>query len=491
MVYFSNIFDIDSALLEDYGALDISLINDLPLFIDPFLLFGSNKKEYQELHKDILRYISFLKSKSQNVTEGQLYAWYMFPEIKQNWLGYSLVGNGGRGLGMDFALSFSANLDIIFDDLGNEKVSKTSHLEKACLFNVGVGRDNISDFTTNLIYPFLLEYSEAFALQYLKDNQCKKVKVAKAYFNYVLERWMPKTYTLPYFNGDFLLLTPKDLLTKDDTWINRNDLTSHYSEAVRGIPNSALRAEIDNYLRSNLPAPTPKKKQPTVKDRAAAITKVLQRYPQIIDYYIKIKENTISSAKNDAKLNVSEIQNMFIGGVTQLIEELAANTEYFKKSDKGDTYPESLKRANYLKQVIENNDGYRIFYYKGNPIKREADIQIIFRLTWYSTKFDVNSEVNNGRGPVDYKISNGSKDNTLIEFKLASNSKLKQNLANQVKVYEDANQTRNSIKIILYFSPDELMSVNLILKELKLEGKKDIILINAGKYNKQSASNVK
>ena len=41
-----------------------------------------------------------------------------------------------------------------------------------------------------------------------------------------------------------------------------------------------------------------------------------------------------------------------------------------------------------------------------------------------------------GRGAVDFKISRGSKDKTLVEFKLAKNTQLKRNLKNQVKIYE-------------------------------------------------------
>ncbi len=37
-IYFSDFFEVDEKIIEDYGALNISLINDLPLFIDPFLL---------------------------------------------------------------------------------------------------------------------------------------------------------------------------------------------------------------------------------------------------------------------------------------------------------------------------------------------------------------------------------------------------------------------------------------------------------------------
>ena len=69
MVYFSDIFGIDEHILEEYGAFNISLINDLPLFIDPFLLYASNKKEYRQQHFNILKYLSFLKTKSEQQKE--------------------------------------------------------------------------------------------------------------------------------------------------------------------------------------------------------------------------------------------------------------------------------------------------------------------------------------------------------------------------------------------------------------------------------------
>ncbi|QBJ63036.1 hypothetical protein B1F84_08280 [Pseudoalteromonas sp. DL-6] len=48
---------------------------------------------------------------------------------------------------------------------------------------------------------------------------------------------------------------------------------------------------------------------------------------------------------------------------------------------------------NFLKDNIENNDGYRIFYQKGKPIASEDTIQRVFRLTWYASPYDVNSEL--------------------------------------------------------------------------------------------------
>lgn len=35
-IYFSDYFNVAPRLLEEYGAFNISLVNDLPLFIDPF-----------------------------------------------------------------------------------------------------------------------------------------------------------------------------------------------------------------------------------------------------------------------------------------------------------------------------------------------------------------------------------------------------------------------------------------------------------------------
>jgi len=77
----------------------------------------------------------------------------------------------------------------------------------------------------------------------------------------------------------------------------------------------------------------------------------------------------------------------------------------------------------------------------------------------------------------------------VVEFKLASNSKLRQNIAKQVEIYKIANNTNKSIKAILYFDETEYRKVVKTLKELKLENDKSIILIDAGR--KISASNVK
>ncbi len=112
--------------------------------------------------------------------------------------------------------------------------------------------------------------------------------------------------------------------------------------------------------------------------------------------------------------------------------------------------------------LLRDCDGYRWFYDGDKPIRRESDLHIMYKLVCYDTIADFNSEVNNGRGPVDFKASNNRKDTTLIEFKLSRT--LKKNLEKQVNVYKDANNTDKAIKVILYFTDEEYEKTINILK---------------------------
>lgn len=247
---------------------------------------------------------------------------------------------------------------------------------------------------------------------------------------------------LPYIDGDFVLLTPKDILTKDEAWINKHDIIGDFDKIADSITNIELRDQINEYLLRHISDRANQREINQVKSRT------LIKFPILIDYYIRYKEDHGYEAVALSEEKVKETEDIFIQQVTSLVKELRTNKNFY--SQKGDTFDEAYNRVIFLKQVIENNDGYRLFYVKGSPLKRESDLQLIFRLTWYAAEEDVNAEVNNGRGPVDYKISRGSKDSTLVEFKLASNSKLKQNLSKQVEVYKNANQTKKSIKVILF-----------------------------------------
>lgn len=481
-IYFTDFFGVSPATLEDYGAFNVSLINDLPLFIDPFLLFNSNKPEYRELHESIITYVRFLKSKSlvTGIDNGLLQSWFTFPEVRQNWLGFSKRGNRGSGLGTDFAYALNRNLRSVFTNFGEEEITRSSHLEKLCLIKDGIGRDNISDFTTNLIKDFLLRYTETFAVNYIADTFRRPTVVPKVRFNYHIETWAAGRYELPFFNGDYVILTPKDILTKDDTWISRQDLLHKLKDIATAVPDAQLRAQINNYLLRVI------SKKSTKQDEREAAGRVVEMYPEILDWYIKHQEDTGRKAERLSRQNVEEIEQLLIAQVKQLVGQLQQRTHFYEIC--GDTYDEAHDRVMFLKDVIENKGGHRLFYLKGQPIRTEEHLHIIYRLTWKGTPSDVSREVNDGRGPVDFKVSRGAADKVLVEFKLASNSQLKRNLQHQVPIYQNASDTRRSLKVIVYFTDAESTKVRTILKELKLQADPSIILIDACMSNKPSAS---
>ncbi len=151
------------------------------------------------------------------------------------------------------------------------------------------------------------------------------------------------------------------------------------------------------------------------------------------------------------------------------------------------SYQEAINRIVHLKKVIEHEDGFRFFHSKDELIREEKDLHILFKLTWFETIFDVNSEVNNGLGPVDSKISFGRHDQTIVEFKMASNTSLS-NFPIQLKVYEKANYKPKSIVVIFCTSKEEKEKVDRLVK---MTGSQNVILIDARKDNKISASRAK
>lgn len=484
-IYFSDFFRIPPTVLSQYGAFDISLNGDLPLFVDPFLLFNSEKPRYQELHAEIIKYMRFLKERTLSgaIAPALVDAWFAFKEVRQNWLGFCLSGNHGHGLGAGFARALHKNFNTVFRNFGEETVSHSSHLEKLCLVRDGVGRDMISDFTTNMIKSFLADYTQKFALKNLPASRRRKVSVPDVMFNYDTQSWTSKSYELPFFMGDYVLLTPKDMLTKDEAWINRPELIEKFAEIAVALPDPVLRAQVNEYLARVLP------REPDVKREKInlAITQVIERFPQVLDYYILDKEQRGEEAVSISSDRVREVESWFVNQVRRFVHEDLEPSGFYAVA--GNTYTEAKLRINYLKDVIENKGGHRIFYHDGRVIEREADLQILYRLTWFATKSDVSREANDGRGPADFKISRGARDKTIIEFKLASNTQLERNLEKQTSVYEKASDTTNpTIKGILYFSSNQLIRVKTILKRLNLEDSPHIVLIDGGADNKPSGS---
>ena len=504
-IYFSDYFGVHPDVLEQYGALDVSVVADMPLFIDPFLLFNSEKDEYQALHQHILRYLRFLRDHAgDDLDPGLVRAWYAFKEVKQNWLGFTEGGNAGHGLGMKFARALHLALRDVLGSLGQETITESSHLEKVSLITDGVGRDSISDFTTNLIKHYLLTYTETFALAHVAPEQTRKVQVPRALFNENTETWATRTYTLPWLDGgvdadgndlpgDYVLLTPLDLLTRDETWINRADMVRSFDLLPVAVTDQVQRAQIERYFSRKLGDAT------KAEDIADARASTIRAFPELVDYYIALKEADRESASAVSLEKAQDTQAVLRDQVQATARDLAEKTNLFDQP--WTSYDEAKAAVATFKHYVEHQDGYIVVNRGGGkPFASEKEVQSYFGLLFQASRFgsfDVNREPNNGRGPVDFKVSMGGLDKTLIEFKLASSTSLKRNLRNQVEVYLKANKTDTAVKVVIVYTRQEAAKVERVFKQLDRElelapgttGRR-VVVIDARADNKPSASKV-
>jgi len=493
-IYFSDYFEIGHDVVDSYGALDISLLSDNPAFVDPFLIFYSKNKEYQKLHQFIVNYLVFLKKQSDEGNFSHLF--YTFPEVNEVWLGFSKSGNKGLGLGKYFANELNENLVSIFKGSKN-KITKSTHIEKLCIIGERVGADKISDFTLNLIKHYLVKYTEKFAIENLDKKHISKFRVSKLYFDFENSNWVDGESTLPispHNKSDYVLLTPKDILVKEEGWISVNDFLNNDGLIISNIPNEDLRYKINQYFRSLIPDKHNKKgkleKDFSKKNTRNALKETAKKFPELIDYFIKHKEENGEGAIEASLIDNDFLKQVFYLGVKTITEKL--KTEGFYSADsKSTSFSETIEKIKKFKHVMEKRDGYDVFWDKNELRKfKEPDVDKMIDLVFASSNFSIDKQVNNGRGPSDIKVSIGSADCTIIETKLAKNTHLEKNLLNQLNIYKEANNTANGVYVILYFDNSELKRVENILKKSKMTDFVDkwIFLIDCRK--KISASKV-
>lgn len=500
---FSEEFEISSKIVELYGAINISLICDIPLFIDPLLIFNSSKIEYQELHKKIIRYFYFLAKKAEKeLNDAEIKAWFTFKEVCNNWLGYALKGNKGSALDMEFGRFLYKNIAFV---LNNNNISKGKHAEKIMLLYKKSGKDKISDMTVNLIKEYLCEYTEKFAKRHLKNNKkCKMMIVDKVGFNYETESFYSREYYLPYIinekgKEEYILLTPKDMLRQEEPSINRKDFFSNIDNILYSIDNDVLRNEVNNYIQLAILRyeremkdinKEPKEKEEQ-KVKMNAFEQKVEEHPEIYDYYIRLKEYEKKEVRKKCEKEVNEQIEKLIKNAEEICNVI--QREGYIANESITAKEETRERIKFFKHVIEDCDAYKNLYYDGKRIAKEDDLNRMFRFVWMKSKFKANFETNNGRGEADVVVSKGSDNQCVAEFKLASNTRGLKKVFEQAEVYCKANGCTEKIIVIFYFDEKEYENVQKWINKNNL-GKlldQDIFLIDCRYDNKISGSKIK
>ena len=466
---FSERFNVDEKNIMSYGAINVQLLCDLPLFIDPMLIFLNEKPQYQALHKNIIKYFAYLKDKAkQKLSDKEIKDLFSFREIPNNWFGYSLEGNKGKALGDDFAYFLSHNIN---NALGTTYEIE-EHFERIMLLNPGSGKDRISDMTVNLIKRFLAEYTEQFAKKYIDGSLCHEFLVDRVKFNYEDERFISCSYILPAVKNkagedEFVLLTPADIVRVDEPAINHKDFINSYSAILASpICNSELRSRINRYLRDKV---TQYEKEQQEKKRKiseikieqikkAAFSEIALDYAGLIDSYIGLKESMTRDTRKNADRELSKQLTRFKTNVNKMIS-LFINSQY-QPTPNASPYNEMVARIKHIKQLIEERGGKEYLFVEGEEIRVENDIIRFFKFV--------------SEGINSLLVQKGSLSQTYevkVHFKLASNRRLDVFLKEIRKTIIKSGGNRD-IVVLIYFSKSDYRNA---IRKIENAECKDII----------------
>lgn len=191
---------------------------DVPVGIDPFLLFKSRDPELRGLHDNI---ISVFRSGVDCIKAGraeEARAIFQFPEVAEIGLGYTRKGKKGSGVG-DFLSTLILNT---LRDSPRMLDRGVRHVEELQLISMGIGPDRVSDIAASLIKSFLIEYTQ---------KQCATWGIplargapVKHWFDYGIWNWMDGYFDLPIspLDGSPILLVPRRIV-RALPWINYDD----------------------------------------------------------------------------------------------------------------------------------------------------------------------------------------------------------------------------------------------------------------------------
>jgi len=136
------------------------LDQDLPLCIDPFLLYKSRDDTLRTLHGQLLDLFNTGVGLFRDNKRIEMDELIDFPEVDEIGFGYCEDGVHGSGLGI-YLNRLLADTLAASDAL---QARGLRHVEELQLVSIGVAADRVSDIAANVFKMFLIEYTQKQAI---------------------------------------------------------------------------------------------------------------------------------------------------------------------------------------------------------------------------------------------------------------------------------------------------------------------------------------
>jgi hypothetical protein len=221
------------------------LDEDIPFYIDPFLLWKSPSQQDNSLHTTIVNSFNYLGNLFLKDEKKSIEILINISECDEVGLGNS-KNKHGKKIGDKLA----HNVLSIFKNVPQINKQGFTHFEEIQLLVENFSKDRVSDISANFVKSFLIDYT---------IQQCEKFKlpIQKTdinYFNTQKGKIVSEKVNLP-FNPDSkipILLVPKRWL-RFIPWLNFEDYYTNYistsDKLLKGQPIN--RVEILEYNRKN------------------------------------------------------------------------------------------------------------------------------------------------------------------------------------------------------------------------------------------------
>lgn len=394
---------------------------DTMLFIDPFLIYGSEDGAFKGSHASVVDYfqVAFeLVAKSggnkNSVSWRNAERLLTFPEVGELCLGYAGRGSHGAGSGKDTATRLTSALLAAV----KQGIKHLDHFEEIQLFEEGIGPDRISDAIGNILRDRICLYTQSIAAE-------MKISVSTVRYDHVAfdkgaQRIIVNSYKLPInpYTDRPILLIPKKYLRPLPT-INPDDYWSYCYSAHSGLVAEMFGDDITNRVDKE-----------TIIDFAKA-------HPETRSQYVKEKEEEGTEPydfPNDPKgfIKWYKATADFVAQHPHLLN--------FTTTQEFTNFVDELLSE--FRNYVENNGGWELLWNDNETPKMESAAQHLFlgivKHYCKANDVEISPEVNIGRGPVDFKVSQGYQFRALIEAKLARNSKFWNGLEKQLPKYMEA-----------------------------------------------------
>jgi hypothetical protein len=217
----SRIFGLNHSQPE-LDFVDVPAGADIPLFVDPFALSQRPDAWSRDAHATLLAFFQRVVDSVRKGAESEALALLQyFKEPNETRLGLSRSRSAGAGVG-----GYQAGQ--LFGVLRASSAVKTGFLKSLqdCELVVeGIGRDKISDLTTNIIRGHLADYTRDQC--HLHGIPLKSLPLPP-FYSIAKEAWVSDYFELPDADGTPLLLVPKVIARFDPAYDHR----AYYREFV-------------------------------------------------------------------------------------------------------------------------------------------------------------------------------------------------------------------------------------------------------------------